>query len=753
MSLAEEIEELELIQDKDRIEPESKYKGMIHAKGWEKGVALDGGSGYLYSGKADSKPSDDEWLKILMEIGLDPQTYEIDPDGVVDVRAWDTNIGAGVIKRMQYYRAKVRLKSRHVWMPEGEFVAGLSAYKPPPRKVIEASYADPNGFIVCLSDWQVGKTGPEGGSASIRNRIMASAEAAMVRLSQIRKLGVEIETVYIVGMGDMVESCLAGETEIVTRNGLHTLKELAGSHVTVRSVNGRWTDAEIKSFGKQPLLKVELSRGLAKKTVYATPEHRWFRLKRPSGHPPAEEARTHELVTGNLLSTIFGRHPEGYDPEGFRHGFIHGDGHLTHRGDQGTGSAVCMHRGDWEAILPFFNGYPTSEERTHEPSERVTVTPASDYVLVSGLSVRLKSLVPLTESPRYLMGWLMGYFAADGAVTKGSAQISSADLQSVMRFKEVCSVVGIGTNQIRSQTRDTQFAKNHTMYSMTMVKQTVPGYFMIQGKHKEAFIQKEPSNYNNTATWTKNRSRYWRVESVTETDRVEEVYCAIVPDGEAFVLADDLLTGNCSGQYPSQAFVVDLNDRQQFRLAFRLFRNIVTMFSKKAKRVVVTSVGGNHGENRLNGKMFTDPGDNKDTMLIETCADALECNPDAFGHVKFVPLENKLWATLDIYGTVCGFTHGHLPGSGANPEAKQRKWLADQALGKNDIGDVDLFVTGHYHSFQVSDWGPRMWVQCPTQDGGSEWFQNIRGVRSITGTLTFVVGPACTTPADFIKVV
>jgi DNA primase len=37
----------------------------------------------------------------------------------------------------------------------------------------------------------------------------------------------------------------------------------------------------------------------------------------------------------------------------------------------------------------------------------------------------------------------------------------------------------------------------------------------------------------------------WAVTSVDRTNRVEEVFCASVPEGHAFVLEGDLVTGNC----------------------------------------------------------------------------------------------------------------------------------------------------------------------------------------------------------------
>lgn len=42
--------------------------------------------------------------------------------------------------------------------------------------------------------------------------------------------------------------------------------------------------------------------------------------------------------------------------------------------------------------------------------------------------------------------------------------------------------------------------------------------------------------------------RDWQIASVEETEIVEEVFCAVVPDGRAFVLEDNILTGNCDFQ-------------------------------------------------------------------------------------------------------------------------------------------------------------------------------------------------------------
>ena len=50
-------------------------------------------------------------------------------------------------------------------------------------------------------------------------------------------------------------------------------------------------------------------------------------------------------------------------------------------------------------------------------------------------------------------------------------------------------------------------------------------------------------------------------------------------------------------------------------------------------------------------------------------------------------------------------------------------------------------VTGHYHHFSVVDHGPRVWVQCPANDGGSRWWQDATGAVSRAGMLTFLSTP------------
>ncbi len=89
---------------------------------------------------------------------------------------------------------------------------------------------------------------------------------------------------------------------------------------------------------------------------------------------------------------------------------------------------------------------------------------------------------------------------------------------------------------------------------------------------------------------------------------------------------------NCDGQYNAQAYTVELNRREQIRVCRRLIRDAIVRWAKYFPEVWVVAVPGNHGENRKNGRLFTDRGDNDDVAVFEAVCDILSANPDAFGH-------------------------------------------------------------------------------------------------------------------------
>jgi len=96
--------------------------------------------------------------------------------------------------------------------------------------------------------------------------------------------------------------CLAGETRVVTWDGVRPIHELAGGTHRVLTERGRWVDAPFYSFGVQPLMKVVLGRNGQTKEIHATPQHRWMLRSSRGGR---YERTTEELIPGQNLSWSF----------------------------------------------------------------------------------------------------------------------------------------------------------------------------------------------------------------------------------------------------------------------------------------------------------------------------------------------------------------------------------------------------------------------------------------------------------------
>ena len=70
--------------------------------------------------------------------------------------------------------------------------------------------------------------------------------------------------------------CLAGETRVLTWDGVRPISELAGGAHRVLGARGDWLEAPFKSYGVQRLHRITLTRNRQTKELFATEGHRWF---------------------------------------------------------------------------------------------------------------------------------------------------------------------------------------------------------------------------------------------------------------------------------------------------------------------------------------------------------------------------------------------------------------------------------------------------------------------------------------------
>jgi len=221
-----------------------------------------------------------------------------------------------------------------------------------------------------------------------------------------------------------------------------------------------------------------------------------------------------------------------------------------------------------------------------------------------------------------------------------------------------------------------------------------------------------------------------QIKTLRKSETIDQLFIAGLGD----------IVEGCTGFYAQQEFTVELDYRQQQkvarRMAYTALKELVPMFDK----TVVSFIAGNHGEPRNSGKSFTTFSDNRDIMLGEELAEIFKEAPAYKDKIDFI-MPDSLSITLDISDTVVTLVHGHQMRGGGNPQAKARTWLANQSLARSEIADSDLLLMGHYHFFSAyeSD-GKRLILQAPSLDSGSEWFDNTSGGRNSAGVLTLVIG-------------
>ena len=318
--------------------------------------------------------------------------------------------------------------------------------------------------------------------------------------------------------------CLAGETGVLTWDGVKPIRELAGGTHRILTERGRWVEAPFKSFGVQPLMRVTLTRNRQKKVLFATPEHRWFTL---SGRH-RKERTTLELAAGQTLAWSFPanrtRNMGDLSPFGVAHGITYGDG--THFKSM---ACVDLH-GEKDAQL--LKWFPLSRTLQCYRANGL------GYLKVLDLPLGFKQRPSLDEAPTYLAGWLAGYIAADGHVAKdGTCSLNSASRSDLEFVRAVCTRLGIGSYGITSQTRVGLGSEPTELFRVHLITEDMDERFFLIEEHRHRFLAA-------TKSWIR---RAWVVRSVEPTDRVEEVFCAEVEGTHSFVLEDNILTGNCFG--------------------------------------------------------------------------------------------------------------------------------------------------------------------------------------------------------------
>lgn len=318
--------------------------------------------------------------------------------------------------------------------------------------------------------------------------------------------------IYIHDMRDMLMgsvNCFSRETTFLTSEGIRSFKDFNnGDQIKVLTHKGNWKTATVHSYGKQPLYKVSVRRSRGEPVeVFVTKNHRW--LLRDNKQTTALQVGDVLTDTPDISSEFSWESLTPVEKALWCLGFVFGDGSQAH-------ASACAVRlcGDKNKYAGRFKecGYTVTV-----PSNKGWGGDSFVWLHDTAKMLPPKGWRTVKDTQAFINGLL----CADGGKDPRSLQRSFRDIQ-------------ISANE------ETQ----KELYDML----NVAGYY-VSAVHE---VPKE-TNYGTRKLPTKRYCLYqgarertsWRVVSIEDVNRVEEVWCLQVEDDHSFLLECGIPTGNC----------------------------------------------------------------------------------------------------------------------------------------------------------------------------------------------------------------
>lgn len=181
-----------------------------HPEGWEPVVIGERG-GYITTPPQSEPPTDwNAFLSELLPESMNPEHYEVD-GSTVEMRAWDGNIGDGILKRFYYFKARVRRR--------GLESAGISiddivavAKKAKPKTVPDA--ANERTYFIQITDLQAGQADGDGVEGMVA-RALQIPQIVKDDIANLKRAGTPATSIFVPITGDLVEG-ISGWYEMQT---------------------------------------------------------------------------------------------------------------------------------------------------------------------------------------------------------------------------------------------------------------------------------------------------------------------------------------------------------------------------------------------------------------------------------------------------------------------------------------------------------------------------------------------------------
>ena len=180
------------IEDVRRVRPS-------HPKGWEPGVDT---AKRTLTAVTDIPEPPRDWSVVIRELGLSPDDWTVDESRPVEVRSWDSG------ERRNFYH-KATIVPRSAVVAPVDFEALLKATQRRRGKSPQNASQDvERALVVCLADWQAGKGDGTGtGVEQLLERLWTLRDAVPARVKALAKAGTPVNTLAVLGLGDLAEAC------------------------------------------------------------------------------------------------------------------------------------------------------------------------------------------------------------------------------------------------------------------------------------------------------------------------------------------------------------------------------------------------------------------------------------------------------------------------------------------------------------------------------------------------------------------
>lgn len=177
----------------------------------------------------------------------------------------------------------------------------------------------------------------------------------------------------------------------------------------------------------------------------------------------------------------------------------------------------------------------------------------------------------------------------------------------------------------------------------------------------------------------------------------------------------------------------ELSTTQQAKLLRLLMTETVKAFAPLSDHVILVSVPGNHDEAQRE-PVATDFSDSWAVDALVAVSEALQFNPEAFGHVEcmVVPYD-ELTTTVEVAGSIITHAHGHQWGRG-----KHWEWWSGQHWGDHEPGRADILICGHLHSGVYEQQNFKHMVRTPAFEKESTYFRHRTGLVGNPSAVTFL---------------